>query len=105
MKIDPRTIPSILVTEKPEETEIPCREMDKMIFWNGNLAKKAAKWKQMVIDDPKIDLFLIQSEFFKKAKMDMRDSDLFESWFSTAQVDYGKLIAIASIGILSLNCD
>ena len=99
------TIPSILVTEKPEETEIPCREMDKMIFWNGNLAKKAAKWKQMVIDDPKIDLFLIQSEFFKKAKMDMCDSDLFESWFSTAQVDYGKLIAIASIGILSLNCD
>ena len=58
MKIDPRTIPSILVTEKPEETEIPCREMDKMIFWDGNLAKKAAKWKQMVIDDPKIDLFL-----------------------------------------------
>ena len=40
----------ILVTEKPEETEIPCREIDKMIFWNRNLAKKAAKWKQMVID-------------------------------------------------------
>ena len=68
-----------------------------------NLEEKAAKWKQMVLEDPSIDLFTIQWNFFKKAKVDMSDNALFESWFRTAHSNYGNLIS--HIGLLSLNCD
>ena len=79
------------------------REIDKIVYWSTNLEEKAAKWKQMVLEDPSIDLFTIQWNFFKKAKVDMSDNALFESWFRTAHSNYGNLIS--NISLLSLNCD
>ena len=79
------------------------REIDKIVYWTANLEEEAAEWKQMVLEDPSIDLFTIQWNFFKKAKVDMSDNDLFESWFRTAHSIYGNLIS--HIGLLSLNCD
>ena len=54
--------------------------------------EKTTEWHQMVKDDPGVDLFLIQFEFFKKAEADMCNSDLIEAWYSTARPNYGLLI-------------
>ena len=80
-----------------------CREIDKIVYWNKNLEEKAGEWKQMVLEDPSINLFTIQWNFFKKAKVDMSDNDLIESWYRTAHSIYGNLIS--NISLLSLNCD
>ena len=69
-----------------------CHEIDKIIYWCTNLEEKAAEWRQLVLEDPSFDLFLIQVEFFKKTKVDMCDGNLFESWFRTAKLNNGNLI-------------
>ena len=79
------------------------REIDKIVYWTTNLEEEATEWKQMVLEDPSIDLFPIQWIFFKKAKVDMSDNDLIESWYRTAHSNYGNLIS--NISLLSLNCD
>ena len=84
------------ISEREEESET-----DKSILWNKSLDEKTTEWHQMVIDDPGVDLFSIQFEFFKKAEADMCNSDLFEAWYSTARSNYGLLIGYNGL----LNCD
>ena len=81
------------ISEREEKSET-----DKIIVWNKSLDEKTTEWQQMVIDDPGVDLFLIQFEFFKKAKTDMCNSDLFEAWYSTARSNYGGLIILPQGG-------
>ena len=69
-----------------------CHEIDKIIYWCTNLEEKAAEWRQLLLEDPSFDLFLIQVEFFKKTKVDMCDGNLFESWLRTAKLNNGNLI-------------
>ena len=50
-------------------------EKYKRYKWYKSLDEKITEWQQMVADDPGVDLFLIQFEFFKIAKADMCNSD------------------------------
>ena len=83
-----------------DESQLEC-ESDKSILWNKSLDEKTTEWHQMVIDDPGVDLFLIQFEFFKKAEADMCNSDLFEALYSAARSNCGLLIGYNGL----LNCD
>jgi len=76
-------------------------EKYKRYKWYKSLDEKITEWQQMVTDDPGVDLFLIQFEFFKKAEADMCNSDLFEALYSAARSNCGLLIGYNGL----LNCD